>query len=135
MKSARGKGKEDLESQRKELVSNYIPIDFDAYSIEDKDTVLNKHRELEQNEKIWRISSLTAYVDDETKILLLPVAESKRNTKIMDTDYSMTKVGDLIESRDKAEQTIIGSTSEPTPTKRFEDKTQEEINDDIMKKR
>ena len=55
-----------------------MPIDFDSYSIEDKDLILNKKAELKNEDKIWRISSLTAYVDFETKILLLPVPESKR---------------------------------------------------------
>ena len=43
---------------------------------------------LEDDDKIWRISSLTAYVDDETKILLLPIPESKRTVKIKDTQYA-----------------------------------------------
>jgi hypothetical protein len=35
---------------------------------------------------------MTAYVDEETKILLLPVPESKREVKIKDTTYNFTSV-------------------------------------------
>jgi hypothetical protein len=38
--------------------------------------------ELDKDEPVWRISSLTAFVDNETKILLLPLPESKRTIKI-----------------------------------------------------
>lgn len=54
---------------------------------------------LEDKDMVWRISSLTAYVDDETKILLLPVPESKRKTKIMDTKYTFNKVGDVLNAK------------------------------------
>lgn len=37
---------------------------------------------LRDNEKIWRISSLTTYIDTDTKILILPLPESKRKVKI-----------------------------------------------------
>jgi hypothetical protein len=47
LKSNKDKGtKSDLEAKKKELISNYIPIDFDAYSIEDKNMVLNKQSPL-----------------------------------------------------------------------------------------
>ena len=57
-----------------------MPVDFDAYSIPDKDS-LSKGK-LPDTASVWRISSLTAAVDDETKILVLPLAESKRAVKI-----------------------------------------------------
>ena len=65
-------------------------MDFDAYSIADKNTLavkgkLDMNRPLNENEKVWRISSLTAQVDEDTKILLLPLPESKRKTRIQDT--------------------------------------------------
>lgn len=59
--------------------------------------VLNKAESLTEYDKIWRISSLTAFVDNDTKILLLPQPESKRKTKIIDTIYSLVKVGDLLD--------------------------------------
>lgn len=40
-----------------------------------------------KDEKLWRISSLTASVDEETKILILPLPESKRPVKVTDTNY------------------------------------------------
>jgi len=56
-----------------------VPVDFDAYSIEDpKLKSVNSDKLLSNEDKIWRISSLTASVDDETKILILPIPESKR---------------------------------------------------------
>ena len=67
---------------------DYVPVDFDAYSIEDpKLKSISGDKLLNKEDKIWRISSLTASVDDETKILILPIPESKRPVKIADTVY------------------------------------------------
>jgi hypothetical protein len=44
---------------------------------------------LKSEEKIWRISALTTYVDADTKILILPQPESKRKVKIQDTKYTL----------------------------------------------
>ena len=68
--------------------------------------VLNKSAKLSDEEQLWRISSLTAFVDNETKILLLPLAESKRQTKIIDTKYEIDTVKDLIEAKSKIEKTL-----------------------------
>ena len=62
-------------------------MDFDAYSIMDKKTSesldkIESSQALPESEKIWRISSLTTFVDADTKILLLPIPESKRKVKI-----------------------------------------------------
>jgi len=62
-------------------------VDFDAYSIMDKKTSesldkIESSQVLPESEKIWRISSLTTFVDADTKILLLPIPESKRKVKI-----------------------------------------------------
>ena len=67
-------------------------MDFDAYSIMDAYTknnlaLIKDEEQIKPNEKIWRISSLTAFIDDDTKILILPVAESRRQVKIQDTKY------------------------------------------------
>jgi len=69
----------------KKLKEEYVPIDFDAYTIMDsKSSVMSQRTEtgslpgdvskkpIEKDEKMWRISSLTASVDDETTILILP---------------------------------------------------------------
>jgi len=69
--------------------------------------VLNKQEKLKDDDQIWRISSLTAYVDSDTKILLMPVPESKRKVKIKDTKYSFEKVGDLIAKRDSIEVDMV----------------------------
>lgn len=77
--------------------SQYIPIDFDSYSILDED-LLKKEEQLSlaEEDKIWRISSLTMFIDSDTKILLLPMPESKRQTKIRDTKYEYNTIGDLV---------------------------------------
>lgn len=77
---------------------------------------------------------MTAYVDDETKILLLPVPESKRQTKIIDTKYTLQTVGDLVNKKTSIEEQISKGDSSPDQ-KRFGDKTMEEIDDEMMKKR
>lgn len=118
----------------KELDQQYIPIDFDSYSIEDKNMILNKKAQLKEEDKIWRISSLTAYVDDETKILLLPVPESKRQVKIKDTKYSFSTVQDLLDKQSSFQYSLI-KEDERKETKRFEDMTKEEINEEVIKKR
>lgn len=66
--------------------ADYVPVDFDSYTIPDQ--AARDTGKLPNEERIWRISSLTASVDDETKILVLPLAESKRAVKIQDTQYS-----------------------------------------------
>lgn len=72
-------------------------MDFDAYSIADKAALEapGKTGALDEKERIWRISSLTTYVDADTKILLLPIPESKRKVKIQDTKYSLATYEDL----------------------------------------
>ena len=108
----------------KDLDANYVPIDFAAYSIEDSKILLNKQKPLEDDDKIWRISSMTAFVDEETKILLLPVPESKRSVKIKDTTYSFKKVEDLLNNKAVIEKALEGSDDEEiSKNKRFEDKT------------
>jgi hypothetical protein len=64
---------------------------------------------------------MTAYVDDETKILLLPIPESKRLKKIKDTVYSFEKVDDLLNRKNEIEESLADDESQDT--KRFEDKT------------
>jgi hypothetical protein len=69
-------------------------------------TVLNPGNALTEEDRIWRISSLTAYVDSETKILLLPLPESKRQTKIKDTIYSLKTVKDLLDMKAGIEDSL-----------------------------
>jgi hypothetical protein len=65
-------------------------------------------------------------VDFETKIILLPLPESKREVKIKDTKYSLTSIGDLVDKRDKIEG-LLTFKEEEKEYKRYEDKTEEEI--------
>lgn len=72
---------------------DYVPVDFDAYTIPDlKLQQKQSDKNLSNEDKIWRISSLTASVDDETKILILPLPESKRRVKIIDTLYQLSTI-------------------------------------------
>lgn len=85
----------------KAKAEEYIPVDFESYSIIDKPTLdklpaIDMHSPIKPDEKIWRISSLTTYVDDETKILILPLPESKRKIKIQDTKYNFKIYDDLV---------------------------------------
>ena len=93
---------DELQNQKKDLDGQYIPIDFDSYSIVDKEL---KERDqalsLLEEDKIWRISSLTMFIDADTKILLLPLAESKRKIKIRDTKYDFSSISDMISQSQK----------------------------------
>lgn len=82
---------------------------------------------LTDDDKIWRISSLTMFIDTDTKILLLPMAESKRKIKIRDTKYDFQSIHDLIECSDKIHSDLT-IQSAPEQQKRYEDKTTDEIN-------
>ena len=97
-----------LEKQLRKIKEEYVPIDFQAYTIQDgaspilakvhSETGLSKEemaKPVAQDERLWRISSLTASVDDETKILIVPVPESKRSVKVADTKYEVKTYGDL----------------------------------------
>lgn len=99
-----------------------MPIDFDAYSVEDKDTPLNARAPLKEEDKLWRISSLTAYVDDDTRIILLPEPESKRKVKIIDTKYEFSSVNDLI-VRKLGIEGELKQSAEVKESKKFEDMT------------
>ena len=102
-----------------------MPVDFDAYSIEDpKLKNVASDKTLSNEDKVWRISSLTASVDDETKILILPLPESKRHVKIIDTVYQLSSVQALRERSEAVEKALL---IQKDVVKRFEDKTQEEI--------
>jgi hypothetical protein len=87
--------------------------------------VAQSEKELRKDERIWRISSLTAQVDDDTRILVLPLPESKRPVKIADTAYKSRTYLDLfLRTKQMEEQLQLQSKSEPV---RFEDKTEEEV--------
>jgi len=118
-----------LDKELKELDANYVPIDFDSYSIEDKNLILNKKANLKEDDKIWRVTSLTAFVDQETNILLLPVPETKRKVKIMDTIYGLSTIKDLLDMSQSIEDNL--QVRKNKANKRFEDKTLEEIDDDV----
>lgn len=131
---------QDLEKERqlfyastektKKSEADYVPVDFDSYSIPDKGA--QEKGKLPNDAKIWRISSLTASVDDDTKILVLPQAESKRAVKIKDTNYVLDSFEKLL---DFGSQIESGLLTEKGVIKRYEDKTQEEIHEDQVRKR
>jgi hypothetical protein len=102
-----------------------VPVDFDSYTIPDEERYGTPLKgALHNNEKIWRISSLTASIDDATKLLVLPQPESKRQVKIADTKYRLDTYENLLERANMLEEGLI---KEKEVVKRFEDKTSEEI--------
>jgi len=113
-----------IKQARAKVNIDYVPVDFDSYSILDRG-VVDSEKELRKDERIWRISSLTAQVDDDTRILVLPLPESKRPVKIADTAYKSRTYLDLFSrTKQMEEQLQLQSKSEPV---RFEDKTEEEV--------
>ena len=96
--------KEDSE-EKLVIDADYVPIDFDSYSV--SHCGLSSDKKIDPEEKLWRISSLTASVDDDTKILLLPLPESRRTVKIADTKYQLNTYASLAkfiaENEDKLE--------------------------------
>ena len=72
-------------------------------------------------------------MDEDTKILLLPLPESKREVKIKDTQYSFQKISDLLDRKETIETTLTANP-ETVQQKKYEDMTREEL-DAAMRKR
>lgn len=72
-------------------------------------------------------------MDDETKILILPPPDSKRKVKVIDTLYEYKTYGDLLNKASSIEGEL--TVSEKEKNVRYEDKTQEEVLQDMRKKR
>ena len=117
-----------MEAAKRELDSNYVPIDFEAYSIQDVEMSEDKGS-LVDDSKIWRISSLTAAVDADTKILLLPQPEAKRTKKFIDTSYNFKTVEDIFAMKAEIEKSMSAKPE------RFDEKTGDEIKEESVKKR
>jgi hypothetical protein len=119
------------------------PIDLEEYDMPDFDTYLKfknfdqfediKKKSISSEEKVWRIKKLRVAVDQDTRILLLPLPESKRDHKLIDTRYYLNTYNDLFERYASHENKLI--KAEEGSYKRHEDKTSEEIEDDIRHKR
>ena len=82
---------------------------------------------------MWRISSLTASVDDETRILVVPLPESKRKVKVADTKYNAKTYTELYNLIMSAEEQLSPETD--GSAKRFDDKTEEELEEEMARKR
>ena len=74
------------------------------------------------------------FIDADTKILLLPMPESKRQVKIRDTKYNFSTIKDLIDQSEQIKNDLKKDEFEES-NKRFEDKTKAEINQEMIKKR
>ena len=91
---------------------DYVPVDFDAYSIRDQNSTFYDLEvdamlgPMENKEKVWRISSLTASVDDDTKIMILPLPESKRAVKISETQYQLQSYKDFANLEQKQRSSL-----------------------------
>ena len=119
------------------------PIDLEEYDLPDDKLyqAMKDPTKFEQvkgtaiceEDKLWRIKSLRVAVDDDTRILLLPLPESKRAKKLIDTRYMLQTYEDIVnkysQRHEGYEKLNIGEY------KRFEDKTSEEIADDIKHRR
>ncbi len=87
-----------------------------------------------EDEKIWRIKSLRVSVDEDTKILLLPLPESKRSKRLYETRYSLSTYRDLLDPYQIAKKQ--GEVDAPMPSgRRYEDLTQEEMLEEAGRKR
>lgn len=135
-----------VDAEMKKLREEYVPIDFNAYTIDDSKKGILEVEDLEmgkavpKDQKLWRISSLTASVDEETKILVLPLPESKRQVKVSETKYEVTSYGDLIRTLSRASNELDDSSSEAedgekTGPRRYDDKTEDEMRDEMARKR
>jgi len=110
-------------SSATDIDPDYIPIDFDAYTIIDKATDRDgedKTYELPKSEKIWRISSLTTSTDPTTRMMVLPKDERRRAVKIIDTKYDLRTYKDLFTTSATFEDNLMKAVEE---VKRYEDKT------------
>jgi len=75
------------------------------------------------------------FIDTDTKILLLPLPESKREVKIKDTKYDYKSPKDVINKNEMICESLKSEDKSEGDNRRFEDKTKEEIYDDMNKKR
>uniref|UniRef100_A0A7S3JE05 Uncharacterized protein n=1 Tax=Euplotes harpa TaxID=151035 RepID=A0A7S3JE05_9SPIT len=119
------------------------PIDLEEYDLpdsklfkeiqdEDKRQEISKQK-ISSDEKIWRIKSLRVSVDDDTRILLLPLPESKRSKKLVETEYNLDSYQDIIRRFERKQEKYEHLLDEEY--KRFEDKTEEEVLEDIKHRR
>jgi len=105
-----------------EFVANW-PLDLEEYTILDPKTKAQMEENFEsedmrsadilKDEQMWRIKSLRVSVDEDTKILLLPLPKSKRTKELIDTRYSFKTYGDLVPYLKESSDTI------PADYKRF----------------
>lgn len=90
-------------------------------------------KDIDDEDKIWRIKSLRVSVDEDTRILLLPIPESKREKKLLDTRYTLQSYQDIYERYNQKQSSF--EKEKTRDYKRFEDKSTEEIEDDVKHKR
>jgi len=67
--------------------------------------------------------------------LILPLADSKRAVKTADTKYDARNYEQLLDSIKNIEGTLTTAPQDGGGAKRFEDKTKDEINEDMARKR
>ena len=72
-------------------------------------------------------------MDEETRILILPLPESKREVKAADTKYEISSYGDLL-STTRGFKKSLTSDAEGSP-RRYEDRTEDEMRDEMARKR
>ncbi len=65
--------------------------------------------------------------------MILPVPESKRTVKVTDTKYEAKSYGDLVTQINDINGSL--SKSQKKEAKRFEDKTEDEMHEEMARKR
>ena len=132
----------DQEGYDAEDFQDNWPIDLEEYTLMDEATMKRltnasleeQNANIEEDEKIWRIKSLRVSVDEDTKILLLPLPESKRSKRLYETRYTLSTYRDLLDPYQEAIKQ--GEVDTPMPSgRRYEDLTQEEMLEEAGRKR
>ena len=116
-------------------LEEYDLPDTELYNIMKDESKRHDHskKEISNEEKIWRIKSLRVSVDDDTRILLLPLPESKRSKRLIETRYTFQTYQDIIRKYERKQEELESAVD--GEYKRFEDKTPEEVLEDIKHRR
>ena len=97
--------KEAYEKEGEEFEATW-PIDLSEYCIPSKESIkaaalpegdpLRRSGEIVAEELVWRVRSLKAVVDDDTKILVRPLPESKKAKKMLEARYAFRTYADMV---------------------------------------
>lgn len=101
---------------------NILSVETNKYLDENKENKEVLESEIKPDEKIWRIKTLRVSVDEDSRILLLPLPKSKRTKELWEARYTHSTYNDLLRYvNEDPESTMLPSN------KRYEDLTEEEM--------